>query len=433
MFVQPNSQRNNRGFMVETRSPALIGWLEKFVSEVSSPERTERFVEQADDVILSRNPDVARDAALVLDLHNSTRSQWRVFLLTLLEPDHHLVVPELALGLPRSIARRGLELRVLLKIYRAGHQAVLSYLNEITADRSGTEPSRDQILVYVYSRVDIWLDEMSEQVIATYYEERQKLHEGTRARRAAALAAILSDQPTSNAEASRALGHPVHAWQTALIIWSPEETLDQHHQAYTILQQAGELLGGSDPLAAPAGNRELRAWIATNDRPDLSVLTNLEEALQAAGLQLVAGLPAQGVGGIRNSHEEARAALDLVVAARSESRVSTYADLELLCLLAGRSRLTSRMVDRELGALATADKSAGLIRETLLAYLEYGLRLEATAQRLFVHKNTVRYRLAKAEELLGHPLSERKLHLELALRHMAVFGMTAPAEDGTTT
>lgn len=409
----------------DERSPELVAWLQRFVSEATAPVEMERFVQQADGVILRRNPEVARDPALVHDLHNSTRSQWRVFLSNLLEPDHRLIVTEPTLGLPRSIARRGLELRVLLKVYRAGHQAVLSYINEMTEDLTGNAPSRDQVLVDVYGRVDTWLDEMSEKVIATYYEERRKLHEGAQARRAAALARLLAGQEMSNAAASRALGHAVHAWQTGLIVWSPEETLDQQHPALTVLERAAKLLGGSEPLAAPAGYRELRAWIATDDRPDLGALSELGETLRSAGLQLSAGLPAPGVAGLRSSHEEARAALDLVVSAGCGAAVTLYADVELLCLVAGRPGLTARMVERELGALVAADRSAGLIRETLLAYLAGGLRLEATAQQLMVHKNTVRYRLARAEELLGHPLTERKLQLELALRYETLFGVAA--------
>ena len=50
------------------------------------------------------------------------------------------------------------------------------------------------------------------------------------------------------------------------------------------------------------------------------------------------------------------------------------------------------------------------------------MNVEAAAERLFVHKNTVRYRLSRTEELLGHPLAERAALVELALRHVAVFG-----------
>ena len=82
------------------------------------------------------------------------------------------------------------------------------------------------------------------------------------------------------------------------------------------------------------------------------------------------------------------------------------------------------MVLREVGPLAGADKNLGLVRETVLAYLKT-LNVDATAERLFVHKNTVRYRIARAEELLGHSLSERSTQLELALRWLEMFGPPA--------
>lgn len=63
----------------------------------------------------------------------------------------------------------------------------------------------------------------------------------------------------------------------------------------------------------------------------------------------------------------------------------------------------------------------------MLAYLTTR-SVEAVADRLFVHKNTVRYRIARAEELLGHPLTERAAHLALALRYVALFGPPAVPE-----
>jgi DNA-binding PucR family transcriptional regulator len=40
--------------------------------------------------------------------------------------------------------------------------------------------------------------------------------------------------------------------------------------------------------------------------------------------------------------------------------------------------------------------------DTLATYLEQGCSLEATARLLFVHPNTVRYRLRRVSELTGH-------------------------------
>ena len=102
-----------------------------------------------------------------------------------------------------------------------------------------------------------------------------------------------------------------------------------------------------------------------------------------------------------------------------------YTDVELLCLVAEQPELMQRMVAREVGPLTGADKNLGLLRETVLTHLRT-LNVEATAERLFVHKNTVRYRIGRAEELLGHSLAERSTSVELALTWIAYFG--SPAE-----
>jgi hypothetical protein len=47
-----------------------------------------------------------------------------------------------------------LELGVLLKIYRAGQQAIFRYLTDLTAGLKQGDPSRDQVLVGVWSRAD---------------------------------------------------------------------------------------------------------------------------------------------------------------------------------------------------------------------------------------------------------------------------------------
>jgi len=197
--------------MGEDRSEAMTVWLQQFVSDAATEERVAHFVTQVDDEVLRRSPEVARDAMLVADLHNSTRAQWRAFLVTLLEREHRLVLPDAAIALARSVARRGLELGVLLKIYRAGQQAIFRYLTDLTAGLKQGDPSRDQVLVGVWSRADRWMDEVIEQLITVYYEERQRLHEGAQARKAEAIDAILGGAGPQTSEDSRALGHPVHA------------------------------------------------------------------------------------------------------------------------------------------------------------------------------------------------------------------------------
>ena len=52
----------------------------------------------------------------------------------------------------------------------------------------------------------------------------------------------------------------------------------------------------------------------------------------------------------------------------------------------------------------------------LLVFRQTGGSYKTTAERLTLHKNTVQYRIHKAEESLGRPVGENQLDVELALR-----------------
>lgn len=58
------------------------------------------------------------------------------------------------------------------------------------------------------------------------------------------------------------------------------------------------------------------------------------------------------------------------------------------------------------------------LMQTLAVYLETHCQISETAKRLYVHRNTIIYRLEKIEELLGKSIKDpdTTLHLRLALR-----------------
>ena len=58
---------------------------------------------------------------------------------------------------------------------------------------------------------------------------------------------------------------------------------------------------------------------------------------------------------------------------------------------------------------------SSVLRDTLRVFLQESGSFKATAERLTLHKNTVQYRVRKAEESLGRPVGEDRLQVELAL------------------
>ncbi|TYL46058.1 PucR family transcriptional regulator [Nocardioides sp. BGMRC 2183] len=396
-------------------------WLQDFVDDALRPENVDEFVNRVNDGILAQLPAVAADPLLVQDLSGSTRSQWRVFLSMLLEPEYRHELPGEADYLARSLARRGMELGVLLKVYWVAHQAVFSFVTDITEAPLEGSPGRHEALVFIWGRAGTWIDDSVEKLIETFYEERGRLHQGAVVRRAAIIDALLGDRPPPEEDPSAALGHAVHHHQTGFVVWADtaeEEVGDPLAEAAAATARA---LGAPPPLTHVAGSRDLWGWCATPVAPDLGALDSLEPLLAEHRLRIAVGLPARGVQGFRSSHTEARAAHRLATGALSGSRVVAYRDVELLCLTAGNEELLRRMVLREVGPLCGAEKNLAMVRTTALAFLAHR-SVEDVARELYVHKNTVRYRLARAEELLGHPLTERAAQTELALRHVALFG-----------
>jgi DNA-binding PucR family transcriptional regulator len=68
-----------------------------------------------------------------------------------------------------------------------------------------------------------------------------------------------------------------------------------------------------------------------------------------------------------------------------------------------------------LGALAGEGEQVARLRETLRVFLGCGGSYTAAAGQLSMHKNSVQYRVHKAEELLGRPVADNRLDVELAL------------------
>lgn len=63
---------------------------------------------------------------------------------------------------------------------------------------------------------------------------------------------------------------------------------------------------------------------------------------------------------------------------------------------------------------------------TLIVYLDHHCEIAITAKKLYVHRNTVKYRIAKCEEILNYSVhdSENSLHLRMALLMRTMFSKT---------
>jgi purine catabolism regulator len=103
-------------------------------------------------------------------------------------------------------------------------------------------------------------------------------------------------------------------------------------------------------------------------------------------------------------------------AIRMEKPILRYDDLTFPSVLLNEVPL-ERLTPKVVAWLEPLDDNPR-IRETLQSYLDHGLDVRATARALHLHPNSVRYRLSRAEVLLGAPLRspETIVALHVALR-----------------
>lgn len=81
-------------------------------------------------------------------------------------------------------------------------------------------------------------------------------------------------------------------------------------------------------------------------------------------------------------------------------------------------------VEEVLGTLARDGEAEARTRETLRVFLGTGGSYTQTSEQLMLHRNSVRYRIRKAEEERGRPLEDDRLDLELALQVCHFLGDT---------
>lgn len=396
-----------------TIGPDLREWLETFTTEARSPHAVDRVVSRIDAVILSKVPEVASDALLVRDLHASTRAHWQVFLDLIPMPLSELVLSSPAEALARAIARRGLDLGVLLRIYRVGHNALWDYVTEVVAGIPDGGPERVDALTYLWSRAGSWLDQSVERLIVVYQSERNDIVQGDLARRWEIVKRVL-DQPADERVLAAQLKHAVSQWQTAFVLW-----VDSNDDVGSLERTAAGLahaFGVGQPLTVMHGTRELWCWFATREPIDLSAPDDAVAVLVAGKAHAAFGTPGIGVEGFRISHREALGAQR--VALDSPARLTSYADIELPFIMSSDRSAAEAYVNRVLGRLGGSDDGLGRIRDTVMAVFSAEGNVEGAARKLLVHKNTVRYRLRKAEELLGEGINARRADIEVALRYL---------------
>ncbi|WP_156028134.1 PucR family transcriptional regulator [Candidatus Solirubrobacter pratensis] len=335
------------------------------------------------------------------------------------------VVPSDALGFLRGIVRRGIPLAALLRSYRLGHAWLWERWSQALQDRvadsgelaAGQDHSSALMFAYVDKVCDVLVDEFG--------TERDRMMRSAAQQRAETVRAILGGEPVDEEAASRRLGYDLRLHHVALRVSSGASEVRGLERA---VADAAATLAIGKPLVVPSGAARFDLWCGSFDPP---ATDRLERYEPVPGVLIAFGRPAEGVGGFLRSHVEAlQAARIRSLAPAGAAAVTSYARVELVSLLATDLPRARTFVASRLGRLDSAAESSQRLRDTVLAYLVAGGSASRVAKDLYVHQNTVAYRVKKAEELLGRKVSENSIELTCALKLAAALG-PAVLDDGS--
>lgn len=326
-----------------------------------------------------------------------------------------VVVPHEALEFLRGNVRRGIPLAALLRSYRLGHAWLWEHwsqaLQERVEDSGELSAGQDRSSAFMFA----YVDKLSDALVEEFGTERERMMRSASQLRAETVRAILAGEPIDEEVASRRLGYELRRHHVALRMAGAGSEVRGLERA---VAEAAEALGAGEPLVVASGAARFDVWCGSFGAP---ATDGLERYEPPTGVLVAFGKPGEGIAGFRRSHAEALQAARIGSLAGGAATTS-YAKVELVSLLAHDLPRARAFVAGQLGPLASTAEPAERLRGTVLAFLSSGGSAARVARELYVHQNTVAYRVKRAQEMLGRKVTESPIELTCALTLAAVLG-----------
>lgn len=370
--------------------------------------------------LLTREIPPLDDDQLVVGLLSASVAENVATLLHVLEhgiDPTRVEAPAAAIEYARRLAQRGVPMIALVRAYRIGQARFLQWCFDELGSGSSDGALGAEAARRMTERSFTYIDRVSEQVISIYEHERDRWLNNRATLRAARVRAALAGNDVDVDLAESTIGYRLRRRHLGLVAWVREPTrgdddlLLLERAATTIAQLAG---CPGKPLFIPCD--EASAWVWLPLDGDGSAADAVPDATLDGPVRVALGEPADGIDGFRSTHRQALLAQTVALAAGSAGRVVTsFADLRPIALMASDLDAVRAWVLDTLGELAIDDDQHERLRTTLRVFLSTGGSYTATADRLTMHKNTVHYRVNRAEEICGRSFHDDRLGVELAL------------------
>ena len=400
---------------VDIDGPAVAGLVADVAAAVS--QRVAVVSEDVYAVVLREIPELADDQSILTLLSSSVHSNVGTCLQILQHQIELSAVqaPVASLEYARRRAQRGTPLTALLRAYRLGHTCFSDWLLKELAEQADDAHLITAATLSMSKTVAGYVDQTSEEIVAAYTGERENWLRNRSAARAARIRDLLSGGRVNVSATEATLGYRLRQYHVGVVCWADDATAAVDNITrleHAISHVAAKVVGSGEPVFLPRDEASAWAWLPLGIRDRFDA-----ETVGADGdIHFAFGDAVKGVTGFRLTHRQALAAQAVALAAGSPPRVVTFTDVAPVAMMLGSPDLLRAWVLATLGGLSTDDEHHARLRDTLLVFLQSGGSYKTTAEQLVLHKNTVQYRIRKAEESLGRPAAENRQDVELALQ-----------------
>lgn len=415
---------------VARSAAAIVGRLDQRMAELTG---------SIQEIVVTEIAELRDDAQLVQLLRDSIEGNVATVFSAIRHaiPIEKVELPTAAVEHARRLAQRGVTVNALVRSYRLGHKAVLdAVLDEIAA--SDLEPPLSLAVFSQISEVTFgYVDWITQQVVITYQSEHDRWMESQSGLRALRVRELLDGADLDIDAVTTTIRYPLRRTHLAVVAWRDKD-------------DGGDDLASMerfvDQLAESAGARESSLFISVDRLTGWAWIPVRAEAAPSAVARMrafaesridapwiAAGNPLPGVEGFRRSHQQAQEAHAVTIASGSNAhRVTVASDPGLsTAALVGNNLTAARVwVAEVLGPLASCTDNDERLRETLGVFLRAGGSFKAAAEELHLHSNSVKYRVQRAIDRRGRPITEGRLDVEVALLLCHWYGnavLTVPA------
>ncbi|MBF9066678.1 PucR family transcriptional regulator [Streptacidiphilus fuscans] len=315
-------------------------------------------------------------------------------------------------GIARELVRRGLN-ETGLDAYRAGQAVALRRWTEICFALTTDHDELRELLDVSSRSIAAFVDDTIAGIAAQIARERKELTSGSHAERLETVSLLLDGAPIPVARAEQRLGYRLAGQHTAAVVWSeaPDADLgDLDRAAELVAVVSGGSAGPGEPRPLTVLAGAATRWVWVHGRPDREQLR--ARAADLPGVRIAVGSSGEGVDGFRRSHLDALTVQRMLDRLSSPHQVASHDEVELVALLTADPKSAGQFVRRVLGDLETAEPE---ITEAVRAFVAAQCNASHAAARLYVHRNTLLRRLARADQLLPRPLAHNVVDVAAAL------------------